>query len=156
AVSQVDLVLALLGAVWLAWQWVRRHTQLRTRVPGLLLATSLGLVTLAHFRYDEYRMSPGAMEVLMGAVGRAGLQRPVLSSAVQRSDSEHSEPVTLFGTHARAGEPPWLDRSSAPADGFVDLVMLPEEAYARFPGHFVKAPGATLFVGDLHTNPLPD
>ncbi|MET0413785.1 MAG: hypothetical protein ABW217_20920, partial [Polyangiaceae bacterium] len=43
---------------------------------------------------------------------------------------------------------------AAPADGFVDLFVVPSELDAIAPGRVRRAPGATLFLGDMRVNPI--
>jgi 4-amino-4-deoxy-L-arabinose transferase-like glycosyltransferase len=154
--SQLNVVVLLLAAGLLTWR-VLLHRARPGWVPALSFGVALGSLTLAHFRHVEYRQSPGTLETLMGAVGHARLQHPVISAAVNKSDVENYEPTTLFGSHVRVGAAPWLDpTSNLPADGFVDLLVMPAELDALAPGRIQRAPGATLFLGDLRTNPLPD
>jgi 4-amino-4-deoxy-L-arabinose transferase-like glycosyltransferase len=155
--SQVNIAVLLLALGALAVHWRTRRARPAWAAPAAGFAAVLALLTLAHFRNIEYRQSPGALEVLMGAVGRARLEHPVVSAAVNKSDVENYEPTTLFGSRVRVGSAPWLDPTgSVPADGFVDLFVVPSEVDALAPGRIVRAPGATLFLGDLRTNPVPD
>lgn len=154
--SQMNLAVLLLGG-GLAFVWWLAPRRRRARsAPGALFTGALAALTLSHFRHVEYRQSPGTLETLMGVVGEAGVERPLVSKAVNKSDVERYEPVTLFGSHVRAGAAPWLEGPRHPVDGFVDFVVLPEEAHARHPERLRRAPGATLFVGDLSQDPFPE
>lgn len=156
-VSQVNIVVLLLVLGAGGWYAARRSKQQPSWVPLLSFGALLGLLTLAHFRHIEYRQSPGTFEVLMGAVGKAGLQQPVVSPAVSKSDIEFYEPTTLFGSRVRVGPAPWLDAArNVSADGFIDLFVVPSELDALLPGRIARAPGATLFLGDLRNDPIPD
>jgi 4-amino-4-deoxy-L-arabinose transferase-like glycosyltransferase len=152
--SQLNVVVLLLALGLLGWGALRRDERPRW-VPFAGFGALLGLLTLAHFRHIEYRQSPGTFEVLMGAVGKAGLQYPVVSAAVSNSDIEFYEPTTLFGSRVRVGAAPWLDPGKQPADGFVDLFIVPGELDALLPGRIQRAPGATLFLGDMQSDPMP-
>lgn len=155
-VSEVNFVVALLGLGVLAWCWARRLTD-RPWLPPLAFAGCLALLTLGHFRHAEYRHSPGTFEVLMGLVGKAGVAQPVISKAVSKSDVQYYEPTTLFGSNVRVGSAPWLDPpSAASADAFIDLFVVPRELDALAPGRIQRAPGATLFLGDLSSDPIPE
>jgi 4-amino-4-deoxy-L-arabinose transferase-like glycosyltransferase len=155
SLSEIDVVTLLLGAGLLAW-FKLRSAERPPWVPRAALCAVLALLTLAHFRNVEYRQSRGTLEALMDAVGQARVTHPVLSAAIGKSDVESYEPVTMFGSQYRVGSAPWLDPAGAgTADGFADLFVIPSELDGPLAGRFARAPGATLFTGDLSTNPLP-
>lgn len=155
-VSQLNGVVLLLIVGLFGARWALRRARTPS-APALALAACLAVLTLGHFRHSEYRQSPGTFEVLMGLVGAAQLKQPVISPAVDESDIEYYEPTTLFGSKVRVGAAPWSEPGGASgADGFVDLVVVPSELDALAPGRIQRAPGATLFLGDMRTNPLPD
>jgi 4-amino-4-deoxy-L-arabinose transferase-like glycosyltransferase len=155
-VSELNIVVLLLFVAWCAWRRQQRVARARW-FPPLVFGGWLALLALGHFRHSEYRQSPGTLEVLMGLVGEARLTRPMISAKVDKSDIESYEPITLFGSNVRVGPAPWLEPSrSEPPDGFVDLLVVPRELDALAPDRIRRAPGATLFLGDMGTNPIAE
>jgi hypothetical protein len=154
-VSQVNVALLLLAVASLASAARFARAPWARRVPGATLGLGLALLTVAHFRHTEYRVSPRATDAMMGILGAAGAERPVVSRSVNASDPAHYEPITLFGTHVSFGPEPWRGHAKSSADAFADLVVVPEEALPPPGIRLHRVAGGSVWTGDMSLDPLP-
>lgn len=148
----VAVLLAIAGALLVA---VRRLHWRPVWAPAGLLCAGVLFLLSAHFRHVEYLISPGRLEVAMGAVSRLGLERVVVSRGVSRLAAKNYEPITLFGSSTSSGSPPWVRDGAKQPDGFVDTAMVPRQVQLPAGVQIERVPGGTVWGGDLMRDPLP-